>query len=193
MSTAGGGVITTGVANNLWDDVTGAQSAAGLVEHRAMYVLNNHGTITWQSVVFWIDSLTSSADTEFDVALASEAVNTAIAQTLGSETSVPTGVTFTRPTTKAGGLSIGNMPAGQFKGLWLRRTVTAGAAAAADTGSIRAEGDTGPIVVPPFGLDKIQVGISLVSLSAWIVWKIRRIRNGHPTNGQPIFRIEGDS
>lgn len=144
MSTVAGGLITSGVANNLWDDVTGAQSAAGLTEHRAFYVKNNHATITWQSVIFWIDSLTSSADTEFDVALASEAVNTAIVQTLASEASVPTGVTFTRPTTKAGGLSIGNIPATQFKGLWIRRTVNAGAAAAADTGSIRCEGDTGP-------------------------------------------------
>lgn len=144
MSTAGGGAFATNVANNLFDDVTGAQSAAGLTEYRAFYVRNNHATITWQSVVFWIDSLTSSADTEFDVALASEAVNTAIAQTLGSETSVPTSVTFTRPVTKAGGLSIGNIPATQFKGLWIKRTVTAGAAAAADTGSIRCEGDTGP-------------------------------------------------
>jgi hypothetical protein len=144
MSTAAGGIITSGSANNLWDDVTGAQSAAGLIEYRAFYVQNNHATITWQSVVFWIDVLTTSADTEFDVALASEAVNTAIAQTLGSETSVPTGVTFTRPVTKAGGLSIGNIPATQFKGLWIKRTVNAGAAAAADSGSIRCEGDTGP-------------------------------------------------
>lgn len=144
MSTAGGGVITSGAANNLWDDVTGAQSAAGLTEYRAFYVLNNHGSLTWQSVVFWIDALTTSADTEFDVALASEAVNVAIAQTLGSETSVPSGVTFTRPVTKAGGLSIGNIPAAQFKGLWIKRTVNAGAAAAADSGSIRCEGDTGP-------------------------------------------------
>lgn len=144
MSTAGGGVITSGVSNNLWDDVTGAQSAAGLIEYRAFYVKNNHATITWQSVVFWIDSLTSSADTEFDVALASEAVNVAIVQTLGSETSVPSGVTFTRPTTKAGGLSIGNMAAQAFKGLWIKRTVNAGAAAAADSGSLRCEGDTGP-------------------------------------------------
>jgi hypothetical protein len=144
MGTAGGSAFATAVANNLFNDITGAQSAAGQVDHRAFYVKNNHATITWQSVVFWIDSLTSSADTEFDVALASEAVNVAIVQTLGSPTSVPTGVTFTRPVTKAGGLSIGNIPATQFKGLWIRRTVNAGAAAANDTGSIRCEGDTGP-------------------------------------------------
>lgn len=142
MSTAGGGVITSAGANNLWDDVSGAESAAGLIEYRAFYIKNAHASLTLQSAIFWIDSLTSSTDTEFDVALATEAVNTAIVQTLGSETSTPTSVTFTRPTTKGGGLSIGNIPNGQFKGLWIKRTVTAGAAAAADTGSVRVEGDT---------------------------------------------------
>lgn len=144
MSTVAGGIITSGNANNLWDDVTGAQSSAGVIEYRAFYVKNNHATITWQSVMFWIDSLTSSADTEFDVALASEAVNVSIVQTLAGETSTPSGVTFSRPVTKAGGLSIGNIPAQQAKGLWIKRTVTAGAAAASDSGSIRCEGDTGP-------------------------------------------------
>jgi hypothetical protein len=128
--------------NNLWDDVTGAESSAGDVEHRAFYVRNGHATLAWQSVFYWIDALTTSTSTEFDIALASEAVNTAIAQTLAGEGSVPSGVTFTRPTSKATGLSIGNIPATQFKGLWIRRTVTAGAAAIADTGSIRLEGDT---------------------------------------------------
>jgi hypothetical protein len=141
MSTAGGGVITSGGANNLWDDVSGAESSAGDTEYRGFYVKNNHGSLTWQSVFVWIDSLTSSADTEFDIALAAEAVNVAMA-TIANESTAPATVTFSRPTTKAGGLSIGNIPNGQFKGIWIKRTVTAGAAAANDTGSIRCEGDT---------------------------------------------------
>jgi hypothetical protein len=53
-------------------------------------------------------------------------------------------VTFSRPTSKATGLPVGgvNIPAGQFKGYWIRRTVNTGAVAAADTGSFRLEGDT---------------------------------------------------
>lgn len=144
MSTVAGGIITSGNANNLWDDVTGAESAAGDIEYRAFYVKNNHATITWQTVYFWISSLTTSADTEFDVALATEGVNVAIAETLANEGVAPTGVTFTRPVTKVGGLSIGNIPATQFKGLWIRRTVNTAAAAASDTGTLRCEGDTGP-------------------------------------------------
>lgn len=146
MGTAAGAIITPGGVNNIWDDVTGAQSATTFAEHRAIYVTNTNGTVTLQNAVFWIDAqvATDAAHDTIDVALASEAVNTAIVQTLGTESSVPTGVTFTTPTTKAGGLSIGNIPAGQFKGLWLRRNITTGAVAATVTPSIRVEGDTGP-------------------------------------------------
>lgn len=142
MSTAAGGLITPGAPNNLWDDVTGAESAAGVVEHRAFYVRNIHATLTWLGVRYWIDAPTTSTDTEFDIALATEAVNAPIAAVLGAEGSVPIGVTFTRPTTKAGGLVIGDVPAQGFKGLWIRRTVGAAAASAADSGSIRCEGET---------------------------------------------------
>lgn len=144
MSLVAGGIVSSGALNNLYDDVSGDQSAVGLVEHRAAYLQNNHATLTWQAVLLWIDALTTSADTEFDLALAAEPVNVAIAQMLASEAAIPAGVTFSRPISKASGLPVGNIPPGQFKGLWIRRSVTAGAAAAADQGSIRAEGDTGP-------------------------------------------------
>jgi hypothetical protein len=144
MSTAAGGLMTSGVANNLWDDISGSQTAAGGSEFRAFYVKNANASVDWLSVVYWIDVLTTSADTEFDVALASEAVNVAIVQTLASEASVPTGVTFSRPTSKGTGLSIGTIAHGQFKGLWTKRTWNAGTAAANDSGSYRVEGDSGP-------------------------------------------------
>lgn len=144
MSTVGGGVITTGTQNNVWDDVTGGQSAAGVTEHRAIYVKNTNGSLTWQSVMYWIDAqvATDVAHDQIDVAKASEGVNVPIAETLGAETSIPTGVTFTTPTTKAGGVSLGNIPNGQYQGLWIRRVISAGASAASVSPSIRCEGDT---------------------------------------------------
>lgn len=142
ISTAGGGIITTAVDNNLFDDVSGAEAAAGSIEYRGFYVQNAHGSLALQSAVVWIDALTTSADDEFDIALAAEAVNTSMA-TIANETTAPATVSFTRPTTKGAGLSIGNIPAGQMKGIWIRRTVTAGAAAVTgNSGSIRVEGDT---------------------------------------------------
>jgi hypothetical protein len=142
MSTLAGGLIATGVDNNLFDDVSGDEAAVGRTEYRGFYVRNNHGALTWQGVVAWLSALTTSADTEFDIGLAVEAVNTAMA-TIANETTAPAGVTFSRPTTKATGLVIGNIPAGQFKGIWIRRTVNPGAAAFnADAGTVSVSGDT---------------------------------------------------
>ena len=141
MSTVGGGIITTAVLNNLFDDVSSAESTAGDTEYRGFYVKNKHATLTWENVVVWIESLTSSADTEFDIALADEAVGAAM-ETIVDESTAPSGPSFTRPTSKGAGLSIGDIAAGSYKGIWIKRTVTAGAAAANDSGTIRCEGDT---------------------------------------------------
>lgn len=142
MSTAGGGLITTNVDNNLFDDVSSAESSAGDTEYRGVYINNAHGSLTWESVVVWVDQDTTQSDTEIDIALADEAVNAAM-ETIADESTAPVGPVFSHPSSKGTGLSIGNIPAGQFKGIWVRRTIDAGAAAAAaDTGSIRCEGDT---------------------------------------------------
>lgn len=143
-STAGGGVITSGVANNLWDNVAGDETTGGAdTEYRGFYVLNNHGSLTLQSPKVWIDSLTSSADTEFDIALAGEGLNGTM-ETVANESTAPVGETFTRPVTKAGGLAPASIPFSQHHGIWIKRTVNQNAAAANDTGSIRVEGDTDP-------------------------------------------------
>lgn len=137
--------VTSGASNNLWDDVSGSESSAGDIEYRGFYWRNGHGTLTLQSAVTWIDALTTSADTEFDIALAAEAVGATMAS-IADESTAPSSVTFSRPTSKATGLSIGNMAPGDGgrKGVWIRRTVNAGAAAASDSGSVRLEGDTNP-------------------------------------------------
>lgn len=140
-STAAGGLITSGVDNNLFDDVTGDESAAGDIEYRCFYVRNAHGSITWQAVKIWLDSLTSSSSTELDIGLDPAGVN-GTATTIANESAAPAGVAFSRPTTKGAGLAVGDIPAGQHIAVWVRRTVDSGATAAADSGSVRAEGDT---------------------------------------------------
>ena len=56
----------------------------------------------------------------------------------------PTGVSFSAPTTFAGGLTIGDLAAGAHKAVWVRRTVNAGAAAYADSFTLRVQGDMNP-------------------------------------------------
>lgn len=138
MSAAAGGVITDNVASNLFDTVTGAQRSAGYVDYRAIYLHNSHATQTAYSTVIWI---AGPDNTELDMALAAEAVNAPIANTVASKTTAPTGswlaAAFAHPGSEGAGLVIGDIPAGQFKGVWLRRTIPAGSTSIpADTAGI---------------------------------------------------------
>lgn len=134
--------ITSGVANNLFDNVSGDEAAAGDIEYRCIYIHNSNASLTWENVVVWVDTNTPSTSTTIDIGLGSAAIN-GTEQTVANESAAPTGVTFSAPSSKVTGLSIGNIPAGQHKAVWLRRTVTAGAAAVNnDNVVIRSEGDT---------------------------------------------------
>lgn len=142
MSTVGGGVISTDVLNNLWDNVSGAESSSGDTEYRAFFVENTHGSLTLQGAKIWISSDTTSADDEVDIALAGEGVASTI-ETVADESTAPSGETFSHPTTFAGGLTIGDLAAGEEHGIWVRRTVQAAAAAAnANPYTLSVQGET---------------------------------------------------
>ncbi len=139
-----GGVMstTTAAAATLFDDVTGDESAAGDIEYRGVYVLNN-GDVTLQSAVVWVQTNTPDTDTTMALALADEGLNVTM-ETIANENTAPVGPTFSSPSSKGTGLALGNIPAGQRYGIWVRRTVNAGAAAFNnDTATFRVEGDTG--------------------------------------------------
>jgi hypothetical protein len=132
---------------NLFDNVTGDQTAVGYTNYRCFYVRNSHATITWQNVKVWINSNTTSPDSDASIGLDAAAVGngstTGVAATPANDTTAPAGVAFTQPTTKAGALTIGDMAPGTAKAIWVKRVVTAGAAAFnADTMVVRTEGDT---------------------------------------------------
>jgi hypothetical protein len=127
-STVGGGEITSGVLNNVWSDIDATQAGAGSVKYRCIYVRNTNLEDTWTSPKIWLSSLTTSSDDEVDIGLGSSAVN-GTEQSVANEDSAPTGgVTFSRPVSKATGLTLGStLTAGQHKALWIRRTVLSGA------------------------------------------------------------------
>ena len=143
MSTVGGGVITTNVLNNDMDDITGTEASAGITIYHAYYYKNNHGSLSWLSPVFWIDSQTTSATTDVAVALSDEAKNTTM-ETIGSETTAPSGPSFTTPANKAAGLALTTLAFSEYRGIWARYVVTAGTTAVLDSYTIKAEGDTNP-------------------------------------------------
>lgn len=142
MSTVGGGLITTAVLNNLFDDVSGDESAAGDIEYRCIYVRNNNGSLTLSAAKLWIQTVSPSSDSVFAIALGGEG-NGGTAETVADESTAPSGESFSSPTDKASGLDLGALAAGEFYPVWICRTITAGASAVNSDGpTLRTEGDT---------------------------------------------------
>ena len=138
-----GGVKSSTAASNYFDDVSSAEASAGDTEYRCVYVHNNHGTLSLIGAKVFIQTNTPSSDTDVAIGLGSSAIN-GTEQTVADESTAPTGVSFSAPTTFAGGLAIGDLAAGAHKAEWVRRTVNAGAAAYADSFTLRVQGDTNP-------------------------------------------------
>lgn len=145
IASLGGAKSTTTVASSaLFDDVTSGEASAGDVEYRCIYVNNaNAGSDVYYAVKIWIQTNTPSSSTTFDIGLGTAGLNNT-EQTVANENTAPTGVTFSAPSNYAGGLSIGDIPAGQHYSVWIRRTVTAGAVGASDSCTIQYQGDYNP-------------------------------------------------
>lgn len=142
MSTVGGGLITTAVLNNLFDDVTGDEGSSGDVEYRCIYIRNNHGSLTLSSAKLWIQTDSASSDSVVDLALGGEG-NGGTAETIANESTAPSGEVFSHPSNKAAGLDLGDLATTEFYPVWVRRTITASASAANNDGpTLRVEGDT---------------------------------------------------
>lgn len=135
-------VITAATLHNLFDQVSGDEAAAGDTEYRCFYVKNTHGSLSLQNAVIWIQTQTPSTDSIVAIALAGEGLN-ATAETVANESTAPVGESFTSPSSKGTGLSLGTMAAGQRYAIWVRRVISVAAAAYdADSVVIRVEGDT---------------------------------------------------
>lgn len=142
MSTVGGGIITTDQLNNLWDDVSGDESEAGDTEYRGIYVRNEHGSLTWTNPVIWIESQTPSGDTVIEIALADEAASVAM-ETIANENTAPTGPSFSQPANKAAGLALTSLAPNAYRGVWVKRIVSASASAYDnDTYTLKYSGET---------------------------------------------------
>lgn len=138
--------ITDATLNNLFDDITGDENAASDVEYRGYFVHNNHATLTWTAPVAWISGEVAGGATGAIAVsgTATSAVGSASAQmeTIANESTAPSGPTFSAPTTKGTGLALSDIPAGNVKGIWVRRTAANTVAVNNDGVTIRVEGDT---------------------------------------------------
>ncbi len=140
--------ITAATLHALFDKVTGDENAASEAEYRCVFILNNHATLTWEAVKVWLSAEVSggaaAAIAIDNIAASAKGSASAQAAQIANEDTAPTGVgSFSSPTTKAGGLSLGDLAPGQARAIWVRRTTANTSAVDSDGVTIRAEGDTG--------------------------------------------------
>ncbi|KPJ92063.1 MAG: hypothetical protein AMS18_08170 [Gemmatimonas sp. SG8_17] len=144
-------VITSAADNNVFDDVSGGEASAGDTEYRAIAFHNNHGTLALSSGKVWISADTGNAedDVSFGVETPSPNETSGSIQTIADESTAPSGISWSDATSKATGLSFpgsgSDVAAGDWFGIWLRRIISAGAAASAgESCTLRIEGDSEP-------------------------------------------------
>jgi hypothetical protein len=129
--------------DNIFADVDSAQALAGSTKYRCIYFKNTDSDATGlYNPYLWINQVMSGADA---IAIGLDAGGkNATAVTIANENTAPAGVSFTAPTTKAGGLALPTSPYVQndYIAIWIRRVVPSSCASSAnDNGSIRIEGD----------------------------------------------------
>lgn len=134
------------VKNDLFDDISGDENAASAVDYRLVFIHNAHATLTLLGAVVWLASeVAGGASLALSVdATAASAIGSSSAQAkeIANETTAPSSQTFTSPTSKGAGLSLGDIGPGQCRGVWIRRTAANTGAVNDDGGVIQVEGDT---------------------------------------------------
>lgn len=120
--------LVTGTDNNLFDNVTGAENAASAVDYRCVFVHNTHGSLSFESAAIYISSQVSGG-TVLAIAIdnvAASAIGASSAQAFEAtnETTSPGGSagSFSSPSSSGAALSLGTIPAGFCKAVWIRRT-----------------------------------------------------------------------
>lgn len=131
--------ITTATLHNLFDVVTSAETFNGDTEYRCFYVKNAHGSLPLLSAEIWIETDTPAAGSDVAIALGSAGKN-GTEQTIVDENIAPTAVSWE---TGSSHLVIGNLSPNEYYPVWVRRTITAGAAAYSnDSCTLIVRGDT---------------------------------------------------
>ena len=129
--------ITSAALNNIFDRVTGDESAAGDTEYRCIACKNTDGAIDLEYAVAWISANTPSEDDTILIGV--EVPSSGVVQTVGNESTAPTAISFSDPSSKAAGIAVagegasaGVLGAGHWVGIWLKRVVSAEASAKAN-------------------------------------------------------------
>jgi len=141
--------ITTGQDENVFDDVTGAESEAGESHYRAIGLCNTNTTYDYLNYIAWIEGYTRSGETADTIAFALErgTINDNSIQVIVDELTAPDTTNFQygawnnfhqwvlegAPSNTigafAGNTLVGGAANENWIGIWLWRTIPAGASA----------------------------------------------------------------
>jgi hypothetical protein len=130
IASIGGAKSSVSAGSNLFGAVPSGEASAGSTKYRCVYVHNGSGTFEARLLSVWIAANTPSASTTFEIGVGAAAVN-GTETAVGAETTAPSGVTFSSPSTEGAALLLGTVPVGQHKALWIKRVVSPGASAIA--------------------------------------------------------------
>lgn len=131
--------ITSGIANNIFDNVTGDESELGDTEYRAIAVKDNSSSYDMINAKVWITGYSRAGTGADTISFALEKPSGTTIQLIDNESTAPNPSKFTVATgatvswtvegSPSNTLFYGTLTAGQWFGIWLRREVPAGASA----------------------------------------------------------------
>lgn len=156
--------ITTGVDNNLFDDVSGAEAASGDTEYRCIVFQNKHASLELTTAKIYLSESDIGAGNAVSFAVETPAtanLTNGNAQSVADESTAPTvnttdhngtgsGISdWSTATTYATGVPVSqgahdaNLGVDELVFVWIKRVIGAGASAASAVNfTIRLEGDT---------------------------------------------------
>jgi len=117
-------VVPSNVLENLFDEVSLAEREVGMIDYRCFYIENAHALDSLLLAALFIQSQTPATSTSIALGVDPAGIS-AEAQTIVDQTTAPVGVTFLDYPPEGNGLSLGSILAGDYIGIWARRTVAA--------------------------------------------------------------------
>ena len=131
--------LTSGLLNDLFDQVSSDEALAGKLSYRCFYVENQHATLTLSGAGLYITSQTTSTSTS--IAGGRGLNNAGIEEAELANELIDPGAVFLDTVDQI--IALPDIPPASFVGIWLRRNVSANASAAdADTSTFEIRGDT---------------------------------------------------
>lgn len=120
--------VTNNTLNNLFDDVSWSEHAAGSTNYRCVYVKNGSAETAY-NVRIYIQSNTTAIDDTInigkDLAWVGNGTSTWVADTILNESTAPDPVvTFTTAVDYANAITLWTMTAGQVYWVWIKRIVS---------------------------------------------------------------------